>query len=118
MFTTAENLARWSQALFRDGRVLSERSLNQMLTFHSPTPGDPFIAGYGFGVTRFSPDLTNGVEVWGHLGTGGGFGAACLYLPDYRVSIGIMANTDAGDAAMLTLKEFLKVTTSHLEPSS
>jgi D-alanyl-D-alanine carboxypeptidase len=118
VFTTAGELARWSQALFREGRVLSERSLDQMLTFHSPTPGDPFIAGYGFGATRFSPELTNGLEVWGHLGTGGGYGAACLYLPDYGVSIGIMANVDAGDAAMLTLKEFLNVTTSHLEPPS
>ena len=118
VFATAEDLARWSQALFREGRVLSERSLDQMLTFHSPTPGEPLVAGYGLGAMRFSPELSNGLEVWGHIGDAPGYAAACLYLPDYGVSIGIMVNIEADDAAMLTLNELLNITTSRLEPPS
>ena len=115
VFATAEDLARWSQALFREGRVLSERSLDQMLTFHSPTPGEPLVAGYGLGVERFRPELSNGLEVWGHLGKATAYAAACLYFPDYGVSIGIMVNIAADDAAMLMLNELVNITMSRLE---
>jgi D-alanyl-D-alanine carboxypeptidase len=117
VFSTAEDLAKWSQALFREGRVLSEQSLDQMLAFHSPTPGEPLVAGYGLGVVRFSPELFNGLEVWGHSGNAPGYAAGCLFLPDYGVSIGIMVNTEAGEA-MPTLFDLLNVITSHLDPSS
>jgi len=121
MFTTAEDLAKWSQALFREGRVLSERSLDQMLAFHSPTPREPLMAAYGLGVMKFSPELSNGLEVWGHGGSGGGYTAACLYLPDYGVSIGIMVNTEAemnNRRTAETLSKLLRIITSHLEPPS
>ena len=116
VFSTAEDLARWSQALFREGHVLSEQSLDQMLTFHSPTPGEPLVAEYGLGVLKFSPEIFNELEVWGHSGSAPGYAAACLFLSDYDVSIGIMVNTHAGEA-MPTLFDLLNVITSHLDSS-
>ncbi len=94
--------------------MLSEQSLDQMLAFHSPTPGEPLAAGYGLGVARFSPELFNGLEVWGHSGNAPGYAAGSLYLPDYRVSIGIATNTEEGEA-MHTINDLLRVITSHLE---
>jgi CubicO group peptidase (beta-lactamase class C family) len=111
VFSTAGDLARWSQALFHEGRVLGERPLDQMLTFHSPTPGEPLIAGYGLGVTRFSPELVNGLEIWGHGGNAPGYLAACGFLPDYGVSIGIMVNTEKGEA-IWTINDLLNIITS------
>jgi len=111
VFSTAGDLARWSQALFHEDRVLSERSLDQMLAFHSPTPGEPLVAGYGLGVLRFSPELFNGLEIWGHGGNAPGYTAGCLFLPDYGVSIGIMGNTEEGEANP-TLNDLLNIITS------
>lgn len=47
IFSSAEDLSKWSQALY-SGKVISEGSLVQMLTFHHPTPGEPS-TGYGLG---------------------------------------------------------------------
>ena len=111
VFATAEDLARWSHALFHEGRVLGERPLDQMLTFHSPTPGEPLCEAYGLGVMRFSPELVNGLEIWGHGGNAPGYLAACGFLPDYDVSIGITVNTEKGEA-IWTINELLNIITS------
>ena len=120
MFSTAEDLAKWSRALFHEGRVLSEQSLDQMLTFYSPIPeipnNPPIVAGYGLGVVRFAPELFNGLEIWGHGGDAPGYAAGSLYLVDYGVSIGIATNTDKGEA-MRTLNDLLSIITSHFEPT-
>jgi hypothetical protein len=84
-----------------------------MLTFHSPNPAEPLIAGYGLGVVRFSPDLFNSLEIWGHSGNAPGYAAACLYLPEYDVSIGIMVNTEAGEA-IVTINDLLNILTEEL----
>lgn len=114
VFSTAEDLAKWSQALYHEGRVLRPQSLDAMLAFHSPTPGEPLVDGYGLGVVRFSPELFNDMEVWGHGGNAPGYAAASLYLPDYGVSIGLATNTEGGEA-MRTLNDLLSILTSHLE---
>jgi len=120
-FSTAEDLAKWSRALFYDGRVLGEQSLDQMLDFYSPIPeGSPdwrLCAGYGLGTVRFEPDIFNGLEIWGHSGDAPGYAAASLYLPDYDVFIGIATNTEEGEA-MGTLNDLLSIITSHIEPTS
>lgn len=108
IFASAEDLAKWSHALFSEHQLLNEHSYEQMLTFHSPTPGEPLAAGYGLGVVEFSPDLFNGLEIWGHSGNAPGFAAGCLYLPDYDVSIGIMVNTEAGES-MYTINDLLNI---------
>ncbi len=114
VFANAKDLATWSQALYHKGSVLSQGSLEQMLTFHSPTPGEPLIAGYGLGAARFSPEITNGLEIWGHLGSALGYKAACLYLPEYGVSMGIATNTGSEETIMGVTYDLLNIVTSHV----
>jgi len=113
VFSTAEDLAIWSQSLFVENRILSEQSLNQALIFHPTSPDEPLTSGYGLGITRFSPELFNGLEIWGHGGNAAGYAAGCLYLPDYDVSVVIMGNTEAGEA-MPAINDLLTIITNHL----
>lgn len=119
-FSTAEDLAKWSRALFHEGRVLSEQSLDQMLDFYSPIPeGRPdwrLLVGYGLGVVRFTPEVLNGLEIWGHSGDAPGYAAASLYLPDYGVFIGMATNTEEGER-MAIINDLLSIITSHVEPT-
>jgi D-alanyl-D-alanine carboxypeptidase len=115
VFSTAEDLAKWARTLFQDKSVLTQPSLDQMLTFHSPCTGEEFLAaGYGLGVVKFNPQLFNGLEAYGHSGNAPGYAAACIYLPDYKVCIGLMDNTEEGDA-MLTIADLLDIITSHID---
>lgn len=115
IFSSAEDLAKWARALFYEKSVLSQASLDQMLTFHSPCTGEEFLsAGYGLGVARFNPDFFNGLEVIGHSGDALGYAAACLYLPDYNVCIGFVDNTHEGDA-MYIINDLMSIITNHLE---
>ena len=114
VFATARDLAKWSQALFREGRVLPQDSFERMLDFHTPTPGEPLVAGYGLGVVRFSPELFNGLEMWGHGGNAPGYAAGMLFLPDYETTIVILDNTEHGKA-MGIISPLLSVITDNLE---
>lgn len=114
VFCSAEDLAKWSRALFHDRIVLTQQSLEQMLTFHSPCPGEPLVSGYGLGTINFSSELFNNLEVWGHGGDAPGYAAGCLYLSAYGICIGIMDNTEEGES-MWTINDLLSVITEHLE---
>lgn len=114
VFCTATDLALWSNALFHDKVVLSQSNLDRMLNFYTPCPGEDLVAGYGLGVVRFSPELFNDLEVWGHGGNAIGYAAGCFYLTDYEVSIAIMDNTEEGEA-MWVINDLLDIVTSYLE---
>jgi len=114
VFCTAQDLANWSHVLFHDKVVISQSNLNQMLTFHSPCPGEELVDGYGLGVTKFSLELFNGLQVWGHGGNALGYAAGCFYLPDYDVSLAIMDNTEEGET-MWVINDLLDIVTTHLE---
>ena len=114
VYASAEDLASWSKALFSDRRLLNELSFDQMIQFHSPNPGEPLSAGYGLGVMKFSPEMFNGLEIWGHSGNAPGYAAACFYLPEYDVSIGLMVNTHAGEA-MPTIIDLIEILTEEIK---
>jgi len=91
MYSTAEDLARWSQALY-GGQVLNRTSLEQVLAFHRPTPtapGGPLATGYGLGTQEFR---SGGVEMWGHLGWQVGYTSSMLYVPKRSASIVVLIN--------------------------
>ena len=91
IYTTAEDLARWSQALY-GGEVLGQESMAQMLTFQRPVPGaagEPLATGYGLGSQEFR---LGGLEMWGHLGWQYGYTSAMLYLPKRSASITVLIN--------------------------
>lgn len=114
VYATPEDLVLWSQALFSGRRLLKDETFEQMLTFHSPTPGESLLVGYGLGVVKFNPELFNGLDIWGHSGNAPGYAAACFYLPDYDVSLSVMVNTHAGEA-MSTIFDLLPILTTNLE---
>jgi len=87
IFSSAEDLSKWSQALY-SGKVISEGSLVQMLTFHRPTPGEPS-TGYGLGTQEMK---YGGIEMWGHLGWQYGYLTAMLYVPEHSASISLLIN--------------------------
>lgn len=68
VFCTAAELARWARALHVDGAALSDGSLIEMLSFYSPCPGEPILAGYELAAAWHVPELFNGLTVWGVLG--------------------------------------------------
>jgi D-alanyl-D-alanine carboxypeptidase len=115
LYATAEDLAKWSQAVFRQGLVLDEITLEEAMTLQPTTPEEPIAVGYGLGIIKFSPDFFNGVNLWGHSGNAAGYAAGCFYLPEYGVSVGILTNTHAGES-MPTVINLLAILEEHLEP--
>lgn len=113
VFCTAEELALWIKELLKDKVIVSQGSLNQMLNFYSPCPGEPMVSGYGLGILRFEPSILNGVNAIGHAGDPPGYAAGGLYLTDYDVCIGIMDNTQDGDA-MLIINDIIGIIQNHL----
>jgi D-alanyl-D-alanine carboxypeptidase len=113
VYATPEDLALWSHALFSERRLLKDETFQQMLTFHSPTPDEPLLVGYGLGVVKFNPEIFNGLEILGHSGNAPGYAAACFYLPDYDVSLSVMVNTHAGEA-MPTINDLLGILVKEL----
>ncbi len=115
VFSTAEDLAKWARALFFDKGVLSQQSLDQMLTFHSPCTGEEYmVSGYGLGAVKFNPDLFNDLNAIGHSGNAPGYAAACIYLPDYEVCIGFMDNTEEGNS-MYILFDLFELVKEHFQ---
>ncbi len=87
VFASADDLARWAQALY-GGRVLKKASLDEMVRFRRPAPGEPYSGfGLGTGELRFG-----GREMWGHLGWQYGYTAAMLHLPARETSIALLIN--------------------------
>jgi CubicO group peptidase (beta-lactamase class C family) len=84
--------------LYHEKVVLDQNSLDQMLDFHSPTPNDPPLSGYGLGVMFVDDELAEksfgvkGVRMWGHGGSTHGFRAIVMYLPDQETTISVLAN--------------------------
>ncbi len=91
LYASPLEIARWMDALFQQGVVLSDGSLQEMLSF--PETALPASDGsrYGLGIVDFSEVL--GVSVIGHGGSALGYSAAALYLPDERISLAWAINT-------------------------
>jgi D-alanyl-D-alanine carboxypeptidase len=93
LYSTAENMARYSRALFNRA-LFTQSSLDQMLTW-IPYPHNPAL-GYGFGILII-PDFVPGVLAYGHDGTVPGYKGRWAYLPDHGVHIVVFLNEDNYD---------------------
>jgi len=110
IWSTAGDLARWARKLFYEKRVLSQSSLDQMLTFHSPCTGEEFIcAGYGLSVVKFNSQHMGGLDAIGHAGNAPGYAAACIFFPDLKVSLGIVDNSEEGEVIGAGIQNLLDV---------
>jgi D-alanyl-D-alanine carboxypeptidase len=92
IFSTAEDLAHWSSALFQ-GNVLSSSSLDKMLTSYYILPGTSDV-GLGMGVYLISPNNSAGVAMTGYTGRTFGYLASMFYVPEYGISVAVIINDD------------------------
>jgi len=122
-WTTAEDLARWSQALFYEGRVLSEESLAEMLTFVKVRgdPTEPMVAEYGLGVVKFNFKLVSPgnsrlahLEHYGHGGSVIGYDAMMIYLPRHHATVVALFNENS--TIGFTAGPLLEVVDRNLSP--
>jgi D-alanyl-D-alanine carboxypeptidase len=90
---TAEDLAKWDISIIQQ-TVLSPASYKEMETAVLLKNGAP--TGYGLGV-RVS--LVDGHRVLEHSGEVSGFTAENIVLPDDKISIVVLTNQDAAEAA-------------------
>ena len=90
--STVEDVATWAKHLY-EADVLSQASLDQMLTFRSAALGFP-ATGYGLGVVRYS---LFGKELWGHSGGLTGYSSLVMYVPEDGISVAVCINEQAAD---------------------
>ena len=115
IYATAEDSARWMHLLYYEKKVLSQESLEQMLNFHSPAPGDPPLSGYGLGVMFVDYELAEKlfgvkeVRMWGHGGSTVGFRAIVMYLPDQKTTISVLTNGNDDEGLINIFAGLLKV---------
>ena len=117
VFATAEDFAGWVKAVWHDRIVVTGDSYDQMMDFHSPTPGEPMVAGYGLGAVQFNPDMVNDLTGVGHSGDPVGYAAAGMYLVDYGVSLALLDNTHKGET-MWVLNDLLRIITKYTDKLS
>ena len=107
IFTTSENLARWSHALF-NGEILEQQSMEEMLDFVTFTPVSNMKA-YGLGVQEYTNKISFGEYAIGHAGGNIGTTTYMLYLPERNVSIVVMINAFPNDGAEEITKGIVKI---------
>ena len=92
LYSTTEDLLRWSQGLF-GGKVLSTASFEKMTT--------AFKSDYGFGV---AVRMLNGRRVIDHGGGIEGFNSMLSYHPDTKLTIAVLSNLNGAAAAEIAGK--------------
>lgn len=113
IFTTSENLARWSQALF-SGEIIEEDSLHEMLTFETFRPISNMRA-YGLGVQEFKRNITFGERGIGHAGGNIGTSTYMVYLPEQQVSVVVMINAFPNEGAEAIIRGLSRVVLKDLK---
>ncbi len=89
MVSTADNLRRWTDYLFKSN-FLSENTLKLMMEYIEAEDSDVRQQiGYGLGLRVIK---VNESQIYGHTGTIPGFGAAAFYCPQQDYSIAIISN--------------------------
>lgn len=87
-FSSAADLTHWGYNLY-SGNIISQASLNDMLTFTNVNSS--YYNGYGLGAMRFPG---NSHIYWGHAGNYFGYSACMLYYPQDSLSVAVLINTD------------------------
>jgi CubicO group peptidase (beta-lactamase class C family) len=85
---TAADLARWADAL-HGGKVLKPATYQAMITANLPKGAGE---RYAFGLTR---DEVRGIPTIGHNGGIFGFKTESLYMPDRKLFVAVLSNSDS-----------------------
>ena len=114
--STAGDLTRWAECLYGN-HVLQKESLDRMVDFHRPTPGEPLLSGYGLGTAELRGDFFGGERVWGHLGWQPGYMTAMLYFPNHSVSMAVLINDNNEECITSITVGLWGIVKDHLEGS-
>lgn len=93
MFSSAGDVAKFTDALFGRKVLLSPAMLEEMLDFNTDLPADFGWRGYGKGAGIFRLSMVNGAYAIGHGGWGAVVLSATAYLPAYDASVTILTNS-------------------------
>jgi D-alanyl-D-alanine carboxypeptidase len=107
IYATAEDVARWSQALFFS-EMLQKDTRDEMVAFYRPTPDEPF-SGYGLGLGEFPPEMVSGETAWGHPGRDFGWTAVMVYFPRLEAHMAVLTNDNNMDCFFDVVKGLLNV---------
>jgi CubicO group peptidase (beta-lactamase class C family) len=88
--STVRDLVKWHRALF-EGRVVGALSYSLMTTADTLNNGSRL--NYGFGL---SPGQLGGKRVIAHSGGINGFTSFGMYMPDERLNVVVLTNSDGG----------------------
>jgi CubicO group peptidase (beta-lactamase class C family) len=94
MFSSVNDLARFTIALMNGGRIEGRQALQPatiMKTLaapHAPQPDEPK-ASYGYGLLTYED---RGVRAAGHAGVRKGFGSIITLVPEHRFAVIVLAN--------------------------
>jgi CubicO group peptidase (beta-lactamase class C family) len=91
LYSTIEDFNRWEQALIR-GQLVSQKSLDQMLTPYVHAPKYNAEYGYGWAISQ-----NQGHRAIWNAGSLPGFYNYFAYYPDDRVNIIVLSNLDTSD---------------------
>jgi len=89
-----KDLLFYMRNLYKPGVLLSQNSLNSMLTFTNANISGA--NGYGLGTMRYN---VGGKICWGHAGNSFGHSAVMMYYPQDSICIALMMNIDLNTGA-------------------
>ncbi len=92
LVSTVDDLARWDAAV-SSGKLLKPANWQRAFTPYRLSDGKPTTYGYGWGISR-----VQGEAAIGHSGGINGFSTYGLRVPDQKVYVAVLTNSDAGPA--------------------
>ena len=92
LVSTVDDLARWDAAI-ASGRLLSPASWRRAFTSYRLNDGKP--TGYGYG---WETGKVQGEAMVGHGGAINGFTSFALRIPERKVYVAVLSNSDSGPA--------------------
>ena len=104
LVSNAEDLAKFSKALFAKKTLLSPKMLKEMLTFKNNSVS----YNYGLGVERFPTPYGN---AFGHTGTAYGFLTIMEYVPSKDTTVIVLLNNQDNDVKAIAMKALNLVNT-------
>lgn len=96
MFSSADDIIRWSQALFQ-GEILQPSTMEQMLDFRPVSEEGSATNGYGLGISSVNPSLFQNSVTIGHGGENPGYRMAMLFFPEHNIYMTLMLNVADGE---------------------
>ncbi len=116
VLTTARELASFFDKLFHQQEFLSADLMKEMLDYHSPTPNDFPLSGYGLGVCNFEKPEFKAMfgmeeEAIGHFGNGIGYKSAALYFPEYGMTVVVLINEDNVPGLIASISKLVETAT-------